>query len=64
MDEKVLQINFEVCENRIKSNENQLFYLGQVWQQEEGQLTTADVSYQMVGLCDYKNAFLSYLPYI
>ena len=49
MEEKVLQINFEVCENRIKSNENYLSYIGQVWQQEEGQLTPADVSYQMVG---------------
>ena len=39
-------------------------YLDQFWQQEESQLTSADVSYQMVGLKDYKNAFLSYLQYI
>ena len=28
---------------------------GQFWLQEKGQLTLADISYQMVGLCDYKN---------
>ena len=50
MEEKIMKINFS--------------YLDQFWQQEESQLTSADVSYQMVGLKDYKNAFLSYLQYI
>jgi hypothetical protein len=39
-----------------------LFTSGQFLGQE--QLTSADVSYQMVGLCDYKNALLSYPQYI
>ena len=39
-------------------------YLDQFWQQEESQLTSADVSYQMVGLCDYKNVMFSYVWYI
>ena len=30
------------------------------WWQEEGQLTSADVSYQMMGLCDYKNTGVSW----
>ena len=62
MEEKVLRINCQVCESRIKSNEK-FFYLGQFWQQEEGQLISADVSYQMVDLCDYKNTFVSYIQY-
>ena len=40
------------------------FASGQNWQQNVGQLTSADDSYQMVGLCDYKNALLSHLQYI
>ena len=59
MEEQVLQMNCKVCKSRIKSNEN-FFYSGKLWQQEEGQLTSADVSYQMVGLHVYKNAMLSY----
>ena len=37
------------------------FYLDQFWQQEEG---SADASHQMVGLCGYKNVFLSCIWYI
>ena len=51
----------KVEEKKIK---NQLLYLDQFWQQEENQLTSADVSYQMVGLKDYKNALLLYVQYI
>ena len=38
--------------------ENQLCYLGQ---QEEGQLTSADVLYQMVGLCDENKLLFPYV---
>ena len=47
-----------------KKSENKPLFLDQFWQQEESQLTSADVSYQMVGLQDYKNASLLYLQYI
>ena len=41
------------------------FYtLDQFWQQKESQLTSANISYQMVGLCDYKNILLSNDQYI
>ena len=43
---------------------NSLLTSDEFWQQEVGQLTSADVLYQMVGLCDYKNALLSHLQYI
>ena len=43
--------------------QSNLLTLDQFWQQEEGQLTSTDVSYQMVDLCDYKNAFVSYVKY-
>ena len=43
---------------------NSLLTSDEFWPQEEGQLTSADVLYQMVGLSDYKNALLSDLQYI
>ena len=49
-DEKMMKISFSTS--------------GQFWQQEMGQLTSANVSYQMVGLCDYKNILYSYVLYI
>ena len=64
IEKKVLEKILKLCKNGRKNNENQLFYLDQFWQQEESQLTSADVSYQMVGLQEYKNALPSYLKYI
>ena len=49
-DEKVIEIHF--------------LNFGQFRQQEKGQLTSADVSYQNVGRCDYKNVLLSFVQYI
>ena len=43
---------------------NSLLTSGQFWWQEEGQLTSADVSYQMVGCFGYKNVLFSYVQYI
>ena len=47
--------------NSKNNIENQLCYLGSIWQQEEGQLTSADVLYQMVGLCDENKLLFSYV---
>ena len=58
------QIIILESKNSRKNIKNQLCYLGSIWQQEEGQLTSADVLYQMVGLCDYKNVLLSYVQCI
>ena len=60
-DSQIILFEGKIGKNSI---ENQLCYLGSIWQQEEGQLTSADVLYQMVGLQDYKNALLLYLQYI
>ena len=38
-----------------------LFTLGSFWQQEKGQMVSADVLYQMVGLFDDNNALYSYV---
>ena len=38
--------------NNSRNNENQLVDISQFWQQEEGQLGSTDVVYQMVGLCE------------
>ena len=43
---------------------NSLSTSDEFWPQEEGQLTSADVLYQMVGLCDYNDVLFSYLQYI
>ena len=41
------------------------FYtLDQFWQQKESQLTSSNVSYQMVGHGNYKNILLSNVQYI
>ena len=40
------------------------FNSGQNRQQDVSQLTSDDNSYQMVGLCDYKNVLLSCVQYI
>ena len=50
MEENIMKISFHI--------------LGQFWQQEEDQLTSASVPYQMVGLFDYKNVLISNLHYI
>ena len=50
MEENIMKISFHM--------------LGQFWQQEEDQLTSASVPYQMVGLFDYKNVLISNLHYI
>ena len=43
---------------------NNLSASDEFWWKEEGQLTSADVLYQMVGLCDYNDVLFSYLQYI
>ena len=43
---------------------NSLSTSDEFWWQEEGQLTSADVSYQMVGPKDYNDASFSSVQYI
>ena len=64
MGKKGFQTILKFCKSGRKKSENKPLFLDQFWQQEESQLTSADVSYQMVGLQDYKNALLLYLQYI
>ena len=47
-----------------KNLKTMLFTLSQFWQQEKGQMISADVLYQMVGLFDDNNLLFSYVWYI
>ena len=47
-----------------KNPKTMLFTLSQFWQQEKGQMISADVLYQMVGLFDDNNLLFSYVRYI
>ena len=47
-----------------KNLKTMLFTLSQFWQQEKGQMISADVLYQMVGLFDDNNLLLSYVWYV
>ena len=60
-DSQIILFEGKIGKNSI---ENQLCYLGSIWQQEEGQLTSADVLYQMVGLCDENKVLFSYVPWL
>ena len=50
--------------NHWKNMENYLLHFRSIWQQEKGLLSSADVSYQMVGLCDENKLLFSYAQYI
>ena len=53
-----------LVENDRKNSKNQFLCFRSKLTTKVGQLTSADDSYQTVGLCDYKNVLLSCVQYI